>query len=251
MDSPGTMAKSKTHSEDVYHRVRVEILACRYRPGARLKIHELCDEHNVSNGAVREALSRLASEGLVLIEPQRGFRVMELSRDALIDLTEARIQIETICLRLAIANRNVDWETSIVGSFYRLSKIGEREPTDPLRLSEKWAEAHAIFHESLVAACPVKHLLRIRTQLYEQSERYRRISVPLRRVDRDVDKEHSQIKDAVLAGEVAVVDELMRRHLSLTTQILLDAQSFDDDGDGPIETIGAQSSRSVPVRIEP
>ncbi len=65
------MAKSKTHSEDVYNRVRVEILACRYRPGARLKIQDLCDEHQVSNGAVREALSRLASEGLVLLEPRR------------------------------------------------------------------------------------------------------------------------------------------------------------------------------------
>jgi DNA-binding GntR family transcriptional regulator len=232
MDALHSMTKSRTHSEDVYNKVRVEILACRYRPGARLKIQDLCDQHQVSNGAVREALSRLASEGLVSLEPQKGFRVMKLSRDALIDLTEARIQIETICLRLAIANRSVDWESGIVASFYKLSRIGERDVEDPLRLSEKWAQAHAVFHASLVGACPVNHLLRIRTQLYEQSERYRRISVPLRRIDRDVDKEHSAIKDAVLAGDVPLVEDLMRRHLSLTTQILLDAATFDDDGEG-------------------
>jgi Bacterial regulatory proteins, gntR family len=43
-------------------------------PGARLKIHESCRERQVGNGAVRKALSRLAPEGLVLLEPQKGFQ---------------------------------------------------------------------------------------------------------------------------------------------------------------------------------
>lgn len=227
------LLNGKTHSEGVYNRVRAEILACRYLPGARLKIQDLCDELQVSNGAVREALSRLASEGLVLLEPQKGFRVMGLSRDELIDLTEARVHVETNCLRLAIENRNVDWESGIVASFYRLTKIEEREPTDPQRLSDKWSEAHAIFHSSLVAACPIGHLLRIRTQLYEMSERYRRMSVPLRHVDRDVNKEHSDLKDAVLVGDAVATEHIIGRHLRLTTQILLDAavlQSTTEDG---------------------
>src|ERR1700751_4375009 len=61
--------RGRTDAMDVYAFVRGEILACRIRPGTRLKIHELCAQHDVSNGAVREALSRLASEGLVLFEP--------------------------------------------------------------------------------------------------------------------------------------------------------------------------------------
>jgi DNA-binding GntR family transcriptional regulator len=242
---PAMTSKAKTRSEGVYNKVRIEILACRLRPGARLKIQDLCQEHQVSNGAVREALSRLASEGLVLLEPQKGFRVMGLSREELIDLTEARIQIETICLRLAIASRSVDWESGIVASFYRLSKIAEREPTDPLRLNDKWVEAHAVFHGSLVAACPVNHLLRIRTQLYEMSERYRRMSVPLRHIERDVYKEHSDIKDAVLAGKVALTEELMRLHLSLTTQILLDADVLYDDTEEGTLTHGAASAKEL------
>ena len=224
-------AKSTTHSEDVYNKVRVEILACRYRPGARMKIHDLCQEHQVSNGAVREALSRLVSEGLVLLEPQRGFRVMGLSREELVDLTEARIQIESTCLRLAIANGSVDWESGIVASFYRLTKIPEREPTDRLRLNDKWAAAHTVFHQSLVAACPVNHLLRVRTQLYEMSERYRRMSVPLRHIARDVDKEHGDLKDAVLAGNTEATENLIRCHLSLTAQILLDAEIFEEEAE--------------------
>ncbi len=168
---------------------------------------------------------------------------MSLSRKELIDLTEARIQIETNCLRLAIANRSVEWESGIVASFYRLSKIAEREPTDPLRLNDKWVEAHAIFHSSLVAACPVNHLLRIRRQLYEMSERYRRMSVPLRHIDRNVDKEHTDIKDAVLAGKMALTEELMRQHLSLTTQILLDADTLGEEAEDADAGQGTSSAK--------
>jgi DNA-binding GntR family transcriptional regulator len=221
------MLLGKTHSEGVYNKVRAEILTCRYRPGSRLKIQDLCDEMQVSNGAVREALSRLASEGLVLLEPQKGFRVMGLSRDELVDITEARVEIEASCLKLAIENPSVDWESGIVASFYRLSRIEEREPSDPKRLSDTWADAHSIFHNSLVAACRVHRLLRIRAQLYEMSERYRRISVPLRHIDRDVNREHSDLKDAVIAGDIALTTKLIARHLRLTTQILLDSDVFE------------------------
>jgi GntR family transcriptional regulator, carbon starvation induced regulator len=219
--------RGRTDAMDVYAFVRGEILACRIRPNRRLKIHELCAQHDVSNGAVREALSRLASEGLVLFEPQKGYSTMPVSKAELFDLTEARIEIETLCIRLAIRHRTVDWETAIVASFYRLSKIPERDPNDNSQLNEQWSAAHSEFHQSLVAACPVSHLLRIRRQLYEQSERYRRFSVPLRHGDRDVEKEHLEIKDAVLVGDVDLTAGLMREHLYRTTQILIDAGRLD------------------------
>src|SRR5271157_1164652 len=49
-------------------------------------------------GAVREALSRLSAEGLVIAESQKGYRVAPLSADELLDLTEARVEIERIAL---------------------------------------------------------------------------------------------------------------------------------------------------------
>ena len=225
--APKPGQRGRTDGMDVYAFVRGEILACRIRPGTRLKIHELCAQHEVSNGAVREALSRLASEGLVLFEPQKGYSAMPVSKAELLDLTEARIQVETLCIRLAIEHRTVDWETAIVAAFYRLSKIPERDPKDNSRLNEQWSAAHSEYHQSLVAACPVAHLLRIRWQLYEQSERYRRFSVPLRHGNRDVEKEHLEIKDAVLTGDVDLTARLMREHLYRTTQILIDAGRLD------------------------
>src|SRR5690349_6839687 len=61
-------------TQRAYEELRADILSCRIPPGAKLKIQDLCTKFSVSLGAIREALSRLTSEGLVTAEPQRGFR---------------------------------------------------------------------------------------------------------------------------------------------------------------------------------
>src|ERR1700731_5490431 len=90
------MARDAVHNltQRAYEGLRADLLACRIRPGSRLKIQELCDRCSVSLGAVREALSRLTSEGLVVSEPQRGFRAAPVSVADLQDLTMVRIEVE-------------------------------------------------------------------------------------------------------------------------------------------------------------
>ena len=92
-----TSTSSLTHN--AYARLRTELLSSRLAPGEKLKIEVLCEKFSVGSSAVREALSRLASEGLVVSEPQRGFRVAPLSLDSLRDLTDVRCKIEGLCLR--------------------------------------------------------------------------------------------------------------------------------------------------------
>ena len=86
-----------------YRTLRAAIISCRLRPGEKLVISELCKSLGVSLGAVREALSRLASEGLVIAEPQKGFRVAPISQAELEDLTSTRGIIEGHCIERAIA----------------------------------------------------------------------------------------------------------------------------------------------------
>ena len=59
-------------TQSAYELLRADILSCRLPPGSKLKIQELCTRYAVGLGAIREALSRLTSEGLVIAEPQRG-----------------------------------------------------------------------------------------------------------------------------------------------------------------------------------
>ena len=212
---------SPTLTQSAYERLRADLLTCRLLPGARLKIAELCEAYAVSLSAVREALARLTSEGLVVAEPQRGFRVAPISVDELRDLTGVRVLIEGRCLDRAIAVGQVDWEARLVASFHRLSRTPERETLDPQRMSEAWSAAHADFHEALVGACDSPWLLRLRAALYAHSERYRRLSVPLAEAARDLNGEHQALMDDALARDGVRARTLMGRHLELTTDVLV------------------------------
>jgi DNA-binding GntR family transcriptional regulator len=214
---------SQNRTQGAYEAVRADLLACRIAPGSRLKIQDLCQLHAVSLGAIREALSRLTSEGLVVAEPQRGFRAAPISLADLKDLTMARIEVEALCLRRAIVTGSIDWEARLVAAFHRLSRTPERAAGDPARADDDWADAHAAFHTALVDGGDSPWLLRLHAQLYAQSERYRRLSIPLGPMDRNVGGEHEAIMAAALLRDADRAVKLMQRHIGATTVILLEA----------------------------
>ncbi|MDR3471301.1 MAG: FCD domain-containing protein [Devosia sp.] len=210
-----------TQAEVVYRRLKADILACRLRPGARIRINEVAKEANVSLGAVREALSRLAMEDMAVATAQKGFSVPEVSIENLLDLTNTRVLIEDFCIRASIRNGDIEWETALVAAFHRLQHLPEVEAGETPMLSERWAVAHQQFHFAIVAACHSPSLLKIRSVLFAQTERYRRLSVPLRKVDRDVAAEHKAIFESTIAREADRASELMARHFRFTTDIVI------------------------------
>ncbi len=210
-------------TQNVYDRLRADLLACRLVPGQKLKINDLCDRFEAGTSAVREALSRLASEGFITAEPQRGFRVTPLSLDELRDLTDTRCQIEALCLRSAITHGGLEWETHVIASLHRLSKTPVSAPGDPKRYNDAFANAHTTFHEALVGACASPWLLRLRATLYVQQARYRWLSRPLAKVERDLDSEHAEIAAATLARDADRAVELLSKHFQLTAQIILES----------------------------
>ncbi|WCE06230.1 GntR family transcriptional regulator [Pseudoxanthomonas sp. JBR18] len=216
---------SSSLTEQAYQDLRADLLACRIAPGERLKISDMAVQRGVSLGAIREALARLSSDGLVINEPQRGFRAAPLSADQLRDLTEVRVHIEGMCLRRAIEIGDVAWESRLVAAFHRLVRTAKREPADPRRMNDLWSAVHEEFHEALVSACDSPTLNQIRRQLYAQSERYRRLSLPLAEFDRDLDGEHRAMLDAALGKRADEAVRLMSEHLEETTAILLSAGS--------------------------
>lgn len=228
------MASNLTISQDVYRRLRSDLLSCRLAPGEKLKIEELCQRFSAGSSAVREALSRLASDGFVVMEPQRGFRVMTVSFDELRDLTNTRCQIEGLCIRDAIAHGDVEWEAGLITALHRLSRLPMRAEEDPQRYSDAFAVAHTKFHEAVVAACGSPYLLKMREFLYFQHERYRWLSMPLAKVERNLHAEHTSIADAALARDADRAVQMMTDHLQRTAHIILsssgDADALGDDG---------------------
>lgn len=217
------MAKPESGSltAEAFARIRAEILACRLSPGQKLVIADLCQQLGFSLGAVREALARLTSEGLVEAEPRKGFRVAPITEAELKDITDVRSKIESLCLENAIRNGDVKWEAGIVSTLFELSRTSLQAAEDPASVSEVWADTHRRFHEALVSACDSPWLLRLREILFVQSERYRRVSVPLDRAGRDLHGEHKEIADAAIARDAERAMAAMRDHLQKTTRILI------------------------------
>lgn len=209
--------KERNRTESAYAELRADLLACRLLPGTKLNIVDLTTRHGVSLGAVREALSRLTAEGLVIAEMNRGYRVAPVSEAELLDLTSTRIDIEVACLRMAIHAGGVEWESRIVAEHHRLSRTPERVVGDEHRVSDVWAEAHKDFHAALVSACDSPWRLRLRGLLYDQTERYRRLSVPALPQERDIAAEHKALMDATLARDEKLAAKLIATHLNATT----------------------------------
>lgn len=225
---------TKTLADTVYEATRADILACRIKPGVKLPISDLFRKFEVSPGAVREAMSRLAAEGLLTATPQRGYRVATVSDSELRDLTSARIELEAVCLRRSLRLGNLDWETQLVAAFHKLSRITRYSCADE-GTSDDWAAAHGEFHLALVAACDSSWLLKLRVILYENSERYRRLSDESAGDNRDVDAEHRAIFEAAIDRKEALTIELMSAHIQKTTDILLNEISRKGPKDMPVK----------------
>jgi DNA-binding GntR family transcriptional regulator len=218
---PKTRNTGTTLANEAYDELRSDLLSCRLLPGEAIKINELSVSLGTNPIAIREALSRLTSEGLVTAEAQKGFRAAPISQSELRDLTAVRSEIECICLRNALEAGKLEWEGSIVAALHQLLRTPIHTANDPQRNSDDWAYNHAQFHEALVNACDSPVLLGIRAMLYAKSERYRRLSVPLVRFDRDVEGEHKALAAAVLARDADLATTLMLSHLRVTMDILL------------------------------
>lgn len=202
-----------------YEVIRGDIVNGRHTPNRKLKIQELADEIGVSPGAVREALSHLVPEELVVSRDQRGFRVAPLSLADLADLTYLRCEVESLALRRSVELGDVNWEAGILAAEHR---IRNRSPEATEDEKKKWRRNHAAFHAALVSACGSRRLLSLHSQLYEQSERYRGLSAHLSS-NRDVDDEHHRIVQCALARDADGLVDAMVTHLRATTSLIADA----------------------------
>lgn len=220
--SPDARA-ARTLASAIYVRLRADILAGRYRPSEKLLIAPLGRRFDVSLASVREALSRLVADGLVVAEDQRGFRVSPLSLADLADVTNTRIELECVALRRSIRFGDADWATRLARAWRDLQSVRYIDAEDRLRHSEEWSAMHGRLHAVLVEACGLEWLLRFRATLYEQSERYRRLGLAVNIAPRDVAGEHRRIVEAALARDADAAAAELTAHFQRTAEAIAEA----------------------------
>ena len=212
------LADAGSRTEKAYQRLRQEILQGALNPSERLRVADLEERFTLGLTPIREALTRLASEGLVSMESRRGARVLETSQEELADLMRTRREIERLCLTQAIERGDAAWEAEILAALHVLTRTPLPDFQDPAAMASQWEAQHRRFHAALVSACGSTWLLRFWNQLVDHSQRYRKIRLKGPLVARDVHAEHQAIVDAVLKRDAKLAVALMDSHLGETEQ---------------------------------
>ncbi|HUT48789.1 MAG TPA: FCD domain-containing protein [Alphaproteobacteria bacterium] len=220
-DLPTSRRPSAGHEVDTlagraFKLIRAEIIAGRLAPNQRLRLEELRETYQVGFSPIREALIQLHSEGLVMLEKMKGFRVAPVSIDHLHDLTQVRIETEALGLTWSIERGDAGWEADVLGAFHRLSKQSKSSPGEAPRIEDHWRAEHRGFHSALVAACASPLLISIFDSLFDQGERYVALSIRFMEQPRDDLAEHEALMRAALDRDPAAARRLCREHTERT-----------------------------------
>jgi DNA-binding GntR family transcriptional regulator len=213
-----------TRTDGVHARLREDILGGILSPGQRLKFPELCRRYDTSVGAAREALTRLASAGLVRSQAHQGYVVTPLTVEDLAELTVARVEMEGLVLRMSIAEGDVRWEADAIAAHHLLERATYLDPDNPARSTAEWAAAHAEFHVALLAGCGNRRLREVAIGLRDEAELYRQWSItPALAKGRNVAAEHRAMLDAAVSRDTELAVRLLSEHISLTSKLLTDS----------------------------
>lgn len=212
------MNTAPTQTSSVYEQIRADIMNGNLPADTKLKTRSLADRFEVGLSPIREALSRLSSEGWVVQSDRRGFSVVPVTIDELWDLHRARCMLNEIGLRESIAHGDVAWEENIQLSYFRISRLKRPSDVTEQKDVEDWNAKHRNFHTSLIAACQSQRLVRYCEQLFDEIERYRRLGLTYGTSRENVSDEHRDIADAAIARNSTLAVDLLNKHYTRTVE---------------------------------
>ena len=210
----------RTLWQRVHDHLRDEILSGRLTPGTELSEVALAESLGVSRGPVREALGRLATEGLVTIRPRRGAVVRALSGDEFIEAYQVREALETMAVRLAVPKLTPEDLTALEQLIDEMTSLGESGDV------QGFFEANAAFHHVFFDTAGNRMLADLYRQLRGQIDRHRLRSLELRGDLRRSIAEHKAILLAAKTGDVERAVHLVSEHIRVP-QIRLLVEDHD------------------------
>ncbi len=195
-------------TEQVYQAIRSLLLAGGHRPGSRLSEAGLAERLEVSRGPVREALERLAQEGLVVRVPRRGSFVRRYEASDVIELMELRCVLEAAAARLAVrraSDADLAAMEQLLQAANQVIQSGRGYPPDK------------DFHQALARLAGNRALERSAGLVYDQLRLARALAVQRPGRAREAWTEHAAILRALLARDEDAAEAAVTRHLAAAT----------------------------------
>jgi GntR family transcriptional regulator, rspAB operon transcriptional repressor len=215
------LARSKTVAQAAYENLRGAILEGARAPGEKLNQDTLAADLGVSRMPVREALSRLEAEGLIVFETYRGAFVKPLSADELEQIYLMRLALEPLLARLAagvLESAHIENLAAIQQGMAQALAAGD---------TQALFERVRAFHETLYEAAGKPLILAQILGLRDRAQRYIRRYLTLPGRLAHVVENHADILAAARRGDAPAVERLIHEELVTTREALLASLAID------------------------
>ena len=202
---------NNTISSITYNLIKKDIIFGKLKPSSKLKLDGLKKIYNASLSTIRETLNRLASEGFVKAEEQRGFFVNSFTKEDLIEIANLRVLLECHAIKLSISNGNTDWEGNLVASHHKLHLLEKETQKDFNKNREEWKKYDWEFHLSLISNCNSINLINLHSIIYDKYIRYQMAVSEYR--GKEAEEEHKIIFEAALKRDTKLASDTLEKHI--------------------------------------
>lgn len=205
-----------TTAEQVYEALLDELMCGRFQRSEKLQESGLAEYFQVSRTPLREALSKLQHDGLVVSEPYRGVFVRDYTQEEAEELVELRIELEVFAARLAALRHTPEEIREIRDALIHFEQTIGKEENILLR-----TKANADFHMAIARASHNRWLCQVldRLQVHYSLLRSPALSDPER--VRAIKGEHSSLAEAIADRHPEWAEERIRRHLESARDFLI------------------------------
>lgn len=202
-----------------YRLLRDYIITAKLMPGERLLEERLAGQLGISRTPLREALSRLQQEGLVIRLPSGGVKVAPVRREEILEIYAIRIALESQAARGAAERISAD-------DIARLQEILGQVRAIPTERPVERVQAARRFHAGIARAARRPRLFSLLVGLWDEIVRFRIVNAMHRRDGADA--EHTAILARLAAGDPRGAEAAMRRHLEIEQHLTMRHLSHPD-----------------------
>lgn len=197
--------------ETLYAALRADIIMGRLPPGQKLRLETLRESYDAGLGRLRETLTRLAADGFVTAEGQRGFAVAPISRKGLLEIAELRLVLESHALAKSFEAGDLAWEARVIAAHHTLDAHEDRLERGDTRDLAAWRHSDWAFHQSLISACGSRVLMHSHAEVFDKYLRYQMVALAFRPAASR--PEHRAMCDAALARDTTRARDLLALHI--------------------------------------
>ncbi len=208
-DKLSPIAESFTLKDHTFEVLRAAILDMDiYRPDTDLRLDErlMAERLGISRTPIREALARLAQEGLVEIVPRKGVFVLRKTREEILEMVVTWAALESMAARLAT-------EVATDKQLAALRMFAMKHTSDAARADiEEYSDANIKFHQTILQLSGCSLLKKTADGLFTHMQAVRRRTMGESDRARRSVADHMQIIDALIARDADLADRRVREH---------------------------------------